>query len=196
MFWKVSFYCFFFPNRYSKVLTKQFSYEVNQNWLKFDPWFLPRMLLRHLGHPMSPLSSTRLVKQAFFSSAYPTYKVRDFERRMPAYESLAWPLGMSKPFAKPFNIVNRIAGWSRGRDHVFILAGQCDRLCAPDLMERLAVMYRQGVKELEEQGEMPGQMEPSLGVRFDVVEGAGHHMQNDLQWEDGAKKVLDFYEQL
>lgn len=34
------------------------------------------------------------------------------------------------------------------------------------------------------------------GTWFTVVPIAGHHLQNDVQWEDGAKQLLDFYCQL
>ena len=34
------------------------------------------------------------------------------------------------------------------------------------------------------------------GTQFNVVPVAGHHLQNDVQWEDGAKRLLDFYNQL
>lgn len=33
-------------------------------------------------------------------------------------------------------------------------------------------------------------------VEFDVVAGAGHHLQNGLQWEEGAEKILAFLKQL
>lgn len=38
--------------------------------------------------------------------------------------------------------------------------------------------------------------EKSDGVVFDVVEGSGHHIQNDLYWEDAARKISEFIEQL
>lgn len=34
------------------------------------------------------------------------------------------------------------------------------------------------------------------GTRFTVVPWAGHHLQNDVQWEDGAQRLLAFYNQL
>jgi CO dehydrogenase/acetyl-CoA synthase beta subunit len=34
------------------------------------------------------------------------------------------------------------------------------------------------------------------GVRYYIVKRAGHHLQNDLQWEEGATQLLEFYDQL
>lgn len=34
------------------------------------------------------------------------------------------------------------------------------------------------------------------GVQYRVVEEAGHHFMNDVTWEEGAEKLLEFYEQL
>jgi len=49
----------------------------------------------------------------------------------------------------------------------------------------------------EDQIEGKGDMDNvAQGVRQCFVPGAGHHLQNDVMWEVGAKKLLDFYEQL
>ena len=48
---------------------------VYWNWFKMDPWFLIRNLI-HL-HPEPPLSSDKLVHNAFFSQAFPQEKVRE-----------------------------------------------------------------------------------------------------------------------
>jgi hypothetical protein len=80
MLWKVSSLDLFRND------TDDDSFEVNSNWMRFDPWFMVRMYFKHFGHPMSPLSSTKLVKQAFFCDAYPMEKVVEFEKRMPRME--------------------------------------------------------------------------------------------------------------
>jgi len=54
-------------------------------FFKLDPWSLPRVL-KDFYHPRSPLSSTQLVHNAFFSKPFPTDEVRKFESDMPEYE--------------------------------------------------------------------------------------------------------------
>lgn len=52
--------------------------------------------------------------------------------------------------------------------------------------------------EVEVEGEGSGGPKDTAGrgVRFALVPGAGHHCQNDVGWEVGARKVLAFYRQL
>jgi pimeloyl-ACP methyl ester carboxylesterase len=185
-------------------LTAPNSLGVNLNWLSLDPYFLPRMFFKHLGHPMSPLSSTALVKQAFFSPEYPLSKVVKFEENMPKYESFLWPNGMLFPFVSFKNILQRITGWGRG-ERILILAGEKDRLVSLDIAQREASEYRDAFKELVVSKKIEAKVEEvaeegiesaGWGVRFRVVEGAGHHFQNDNMWEVGAEKLLEFYEQL
>jgi hypothetical protein len=49
------------------------------------------------------------------------------------------------------------------------------------------------VRRLEGQG---GEDTTANGTRVTWVPGAGHHLQNDVQWQVGAEKLLAFYEQL
>ncbi|KAF1810368.1 alpha/beta-hydrolase [Eremomyces bilateralis CBS 781.70] len=80
------------------------------NWFWIDPWMYVRMLF-HLGHPMSLLSSTRLVKRAFSCDDFPMERVAEFEAQMPASESMLWPWGMALPFLKTANVLTRITRW-------------------------------------------------------------------------------------
>jgi hypothetical protein len=170
-----------------------------------DPWFVVRMMLKHFGHPLSPLSSTKLVKQAFFSDAYPIAKVPEFEKRMPRYESYLWPMGQMWRLATGLNVVRNIIGWGSS-ERIALITGGNDRLIAGNLSQRAAGEFRVAFDDavvkgeieakatevvIEENGESTG-----LGVRYYIVQGAGHHLQNDLQREDGAAKLLEFYEQL
>ncbi|MCV5073652.1 hypothetical protein OFB51_27050, partial [Escherichia coli] len=52
--------------------------------------------------------------------------------------------------------------------------------------------------EVEVEGEGSGGFKDTAGrgVRFALVPGAGHHCQNDVGWEVGARKVLAFYREL
>lgn len=172
-----------------------FSFDVNINWLKFDPWMTIRMFFRHFGHPMSPLSSTRLVKQAFFCDDYPMDKVAAFERYMPRMESFAWPMGQNFRFGTFRNILQRIVGWGMGQ-RILVLAGEDDRLVDLSVAQREVQEARQAFVDLVDEKKIEAKKEEFSGVRSYVVKGAGHHMQNDLQWEDGAKALLEFYEQL
>jgi hypothetical protein len=68
---------------------------VYWNRLKMDAWFMLRSLV-HLQHPRSPLSSTPLVQRAFFGHEFERQRVVEFEKWMPAYESLRWLIEMLK----------------------------------------------------------------------------------------------------
>ena len=153
------------------------------------------MLFRHLGHPMSPLSSTRLVKQAFFCDQFPLEKVAQFERFMPRMESFAWPMGQNFRFGTFRNILQRITGWGMGQ-RLLVLAGERDRLVTLNVTEQEAREGRESFVDLVAEKKIEAKVDEYCGVRYHIVEGAGHHMQNDLQWEDGANKLLDFYNQL
>ena len=90
---------------------------VYWNWAKLDPFFPLRMYLFHFGHPQSPLSTTRLVKWAFFCDECPDERVREFEtQEMAPYESMAWPLATFGTFADPEKIVQAV-GLTNSSDH-------------------------------------------------------------------------------
>lgn len=174
------------------------------NWIKMDPWFTLRMLW-HGWHPMSPLSSTALVKQAFFCDQKPISEVKSFEQNLVPYESFLWPIGMNLPFVNVTRMVQNILGWGVG-ERILCLVGSGDRLTSQNIMSNLASAHRstftQLVREkkieakIEEVNSAGGEDTAGEGVRFAVVPKAGHHLQNDLQWELGAKKFLAFYEKL
>lgn len=64
------------------------------------------------------------------------------------------------------------------------MAGSEDKLMNARETEDLTALYRSVEK--------PG----SSKVQMEFVEGAGHHLQNDVQWEDGAAKLFQFYQKL
>jgi hypothetical protein len=150
--------------------------------------------------------STALVKQAFFSPEYPTSKVVEFEKIMPKYESFLWPNGMMLPFVNFKNVLMRISGWGTGNsERVLVLAGEKDRLVSLDITQREAREYRDALKGLVQakmlEVTVDGVSEEGLestgcGVQYRVVEGVGHHFQNDSMWEEGAEKLLRFYQHL
>jgi pimeloyl-ACP methyl ester carboxylesterase len=179
---------------------------VYWNWFKLDPWFVPRLYFRDMWHPRSPLSSTSLVHRAFFSPEYPVGEVKKFEVLMPEYESLVWPLGMMFSFVNVGNVLKSVVGWRDERQaRVLIIAGEKDTLMGVGLMRKMAADYRQqfisfakslwGARFMETSETKP-ESGDQQGVGFEVIQGSGHHIQNDLHWEECAQKILAFVDQL
>ncbi|KAG5642736.1 hypothetical protein DXG03_002250 [Asterophora parasitica] len=179
---------------------------VYLNWGWLDPWFGIRMCLRDFGHPRSPLSSATLVHRAFFCPEFPAAGVKEFEQHLPEFESFIWPLGMMLPFVNVRNVIRNILGWgSTPSARLLVVSGGKDTLMGVTLMKRMAEQYKRGFATLVRRQQLqvglgPGEGDPqeraSDAVSFTVIDGAGHHIQNDLQWEDSAKQILTFIEQL
>ncbi|KAM0323008.1 hypothetical protein ACHAQA_009107 [Verticillium albo-atrum] len=183
------------------------SFGVYTNWAIFDPLFVVRMWLQG-GHSNSPLSHPALTKRAFFSDEYPETKLLEFQAHCNRYESFWWPMTMLRPFVDSGRLVESIGGWGRG-ERIMVMTGTLDKLMTHDIMVQLADTYRKAVARLVGEKKLDakldevrplsgegGQDNEGLGVRLAWVEGAGHHLQNDLSWEVGAKKLLEFHEQL
>lgn len=184
------------------------------NWWLLDPWFSLRLLF-HGWHPNSPLSYPALTRRAFFSDAVSDSYVTQFQKHINAYESFLWPLGMMLPFANAASTIQKVTGGERGGGpRILVLAGGRDKLMTTDVMEKLADFYRQPLRllsrnkkldaaddssdqvETDESSVRRGMDTDGDGVRLCVVPSAGHHMQNDAEWEVGAEKLLAFYHQL
>lgn len=180
------------------------------NWWRQDPLFTLRMML-HGWHPNSPLSHPALIKNIFFSDAVSDAYVLEFQKNSNRYESFLWPFSMMKTFVNTDRLLNQLGScdwWDSQR--ILILGGGGDKIMTVPIMHQLASAYRQSVLRLvgkkkldlsEDESVEPlagegGMDDAGQGVRFCVVPQAGHHLQNDLQWEIGARKVLEFYEQL
>jgi hypothetical protein len=80
-----------------------------------DKWILLGIFFWHFGHPMSPLSSTALVKRTFFSNVYPLDNVVEFEKRMAPFGSSVWLNRMMFRFVNFRNVMQRISGWGKVR---------------------------------------------------------------------------------
>jgi pimeloyl-ACP methyl ester carboxylesterase len=167
---------------------------VYRNWFKNDPWFLVRSYA-HLMHPRSPLSSTPLVHSAFFSQACPEENVREFERWMSPWESMLWPLYMMRSFVSFPRVVQNITGWNRG-SRICVVAGTQDKLMGVVLIEKLADCLRAAVKENAADKKIDSPKDVEEGVKLVIVRDAGHHLQNDSVWGDGARQLLEFFEAL
>lgn len=149
---------------------------VYMNWAKIDPWFTIRMLF-HAGHSNSPLSHPILTHRIFFGDSFPLSSVAPFQRHLNRYESFLWPFSMMHHFSSASNILSHIRNEGSSAEKVLVMAGSQDKLMDKTVTERTAAWYR----------------DVNAGVRIQFVEGAGHHLQNDVQWKDGAEKLLDFY---
>jgi len=178
---------------------------VYWNWVKLDSFYLLRMYLFHFGHPRSPLSSTRFVKQAFFCDECPDERVREFEtQEMAPYESMAWPFATFCMFADPEKIV-RAVGLTNSSGHepmeelrprVLVVAGGKDVLMRPGVMAKLVGLLRNAVRLVFGEVTKNGDAQEGItdGVEFRVVQGSGHHLMGDIHWEECAEKVLRFLE--
>lgn len=153
---------------------------VYANWAKLDPWFTIRMLF-HAGHSNSPLSHPILTRQAFFGDAFPLSAVIPFQQHLNRYESFLWPFSMMYPFSSATNILRHIHNEGESGEKVLILTGSQDKLMDKLVTERTVTWYRDAATGRRE------------GARLNFVEGAGHHLQNDVQWKDGAEKLFEFY---
>ncbi|KAL8296649.1 hypothetical protein RB597_005973 [Gaeumannomyces tritici] len=188
---------------------------VYVNWWRADPLFTVRMLF-HGWHPNSPLSHPALTKRIFFSDGgVDDDYVARFQARTSAYESFLWPISMMRPFVDPERLLRRLFGRAGADDgssqRILVMSGEGDRLMTPPVMRHLAATYRAAflgearAKKIEA-GHDAAAVVPLAGeggrdnagqaVRFCMVPGAGHHLQNDVQWEVGARKLLGFYRQL
>lgn len=153
---------------------------VYMNWWKMDPWFTIRLIF-HLWHSNSPLSHPKLTQRAFFGDKFPLSAVIPFQRHMNRYESYLWPFGMMYSFTSPSNILSHIRNDGASGEKVLVMAGTQDKLMTVPVTEKTATFYREAGNDKRD------------GVRLRFVEGAGHHLQNDVQWEDGAEKLFEFY---
>jgi hypothetical protein len=138
---------------------------------------------------------------------------------MPAYETMMWPMAMMGSFRQWLKgspswldvkqIVNHISGSSEAsvEDRVCVMVGSKDVLMDVGMARRQVAEYREAlvqrvdVPEAESGNEQQPQKETSIegvtvesagAVRLVVVDGAGHHVQNDLQREAGAEALLQF----
>ncbi|KAF3930441.1 hypothetical protein ABW20_dc0104488 [Dactylellina cionopaga] len=184
---------------------------VYKNWGSFDPWFLPRMYFRDFFHPRSPLSKTSLVHRAFFCDEFPRAEVLKFEEAMAPYLSYLWPMEIMRRFVRTENVLSGLKGWGGGR--LFVLAAEMDRLMSLKLMGRMTEEYRtqrydmlkSGVFQVngidEEQAWSPttarrndtGGFEGLRnGIAYRMVEGSGHHLQNDIQKNNAASHIEEW----
>lgn len=181
---------FFFPDHFkcrAVLMGRGVSDHVYRAWWTLDPLFLPRMFLRDWLHPRSPLSSSELVKAAFFCPSFPIDWVKPFERLMAEYESLRWPIStMWRGYVDPRRV---LLGCGM---RLFVLAAELDQLMKMDLMLKTTAEYACALKQIRKDGyDIKGGE-----VEFASVEGSGHHLMNDLQFEDALRIFEGWLEKL
>jgi len=120
---------------------------------------------------------------------------------MVGYESMIWPFGLMLPFASAQSVLRSIMGWGDGRSMMLIVAGEQDKLIAIPLMQKLAAAYRAALEKVL--GRKKPQHSASIGmalgpdgVEFAAVKKSGHHLMNDLHWDEAAERILEFLQQL
>ena len=189
---------------------------VYANWAKSDPWF-PLRSFFHM-HPSSPLSTPSLVHGRFFGSQYPISSVPEFMKWMPFYESMGWPTGQMGSFLgwirgrNQWLDINKIvpnildARSDEKKDAVCVMVGDQDVLMDLKMSQQSAAGYREAMnpdsdaKKLEALETSTNSVngttiEAAAGVRLVVVQGAGHHLQNDVQRDAGAEALLHLVQQ-
>lgn len=95
------------------------------------------------------------------------------------FESYQWAFSMLFGFAKAENVLNSLAG---SGTRILVMAGEEDRLMTPEVTRETVAWYRTASDDST--------------VRMELVPGAAHHLQNDMQWEDSAARLLDWYRSL
>lgn len=166
-------------------------------------------------HPRYLLATFNQVKDAFFTAETPLRHVQSFTKLLSPYESLLWPMQALNAFVTGPDVLTSITGWE-GRKYtrlpstndeelsvsqrLFIIAAEKDVLCTPAILEDAAQRYKRAYQEMTSNSEWKAprkeQEHEDTGVRFTVVKGVAHHMQNHEEWASGSAEVLKWLEQL
>jgi hypothetical protein len=130
-----------------------------------------------------------------------------------------WPVQALFPIVTGPDVIQSITGWkprkTQGADEkanvaprLFVLAAEFDVLCTPSILLDAAKRYRTAFLDCLRLRKLDGVSEHTIypgnneengehdGVKFEVVRGVAHHLQNHIEWEKGAEAVLDWVEEL
>lgn len=112
-------------------------------------------------------------------------------------------------FVSYSRVVLGIRGWEKpNSNRLLVIAGSHDAIMPIWIMRKMAIAYRQAVTNLSQQKKLEIgdkaiatsglDKEESVadGVEHLIIEGEAHHAQNGPNWEEGAQKILKFYNQL
>ena len=167
-------------------------------------------------HPRYILATIPQIHEAFFTAETPVSVVRRFAPLLAPFESMLWPVQALFRFVTGPDVLSSITGWgaristkaaevgdegSKLKQGLFVLAAEKDVLCTPAVLEDAAQRYRQALRTIVSQGDNLQRKRiigtaPESGVRFRVVKGLAHHLQNHEEWERGADEVHQWLEQL
>jgi len=132
---------------------------------------------------------------------------------------MGWPTQSLFPFVTGPDVIKSITGWkprnSTGEDangvtiapRLLVLAAELDVLCTPSVLLDAAKRYRAAFLYCVRAGKLDGILEYDVratenddedwdGIRFKVVKGVAHHLQNHIEWERGAEEVWKWTESL
>jgi len=154
----------------------------------------------------------------------PSSSIREFMNWMPDYESMGWPMGQMGGFWTWLrgrsqwldiqSIVRNISGAhdSERKDAICVMVGNQDVLMDLGMSRKSATEYRAALQVVQDGQKqklrsvsesdsssisaIDGTMiESAAGVQLVIVDGAGHHLQNDVQRDAGAEALLQFVRQ-
>ena len=108
------------------------------------------------------------------------------------------------------DVLSSITGWTRNGDNssrlrqsLLVLAAEKDVLCTPSIMKDAAQRYQEALTRMVVNEKFGDKNKFNLsfhdeqeGVRFRVVKGLAHHLQNHQEWERGADEIRRWVEQL
>ncbi len=145
---------------------------------------------------------------------------------MAPYESMGWVGGVNgslwkclmgkNEWLEPSRILKSLSGWDRPSDRVCVMVGTHDVPVDLRMAERQVSEFREAVRavtsesasEVKEHAQLGGydgedgasipgiDLKTSDRVRYVVVHGAGHHMQNDVQAIAAAEALRRWLEHL
>ncbi|KAH7130404.1 Alpha/Beta hydrolase protein [Dendryphion nanum] len=190
------------------------------SWKVYRFWALTALIHfpYRLYHPRYVLATTQQVHDAFFTPSTPISVVRSLERLLSPYESMLWPIQALFRFVTGPDVLSSITRWGVPKptssntkispessnsvnSRFLVLAAEHDVLCTPAILEDVAQRYRAAFRELVSNKKIDGVSKDDLrgnenGVSFRVVPGLGHHLQNHVEWENGAKVILEWVDAL
>ncbi|KAF5847456.1 hypothetical protein GGP41_000220 [Bipolaris sorokiniana] len=166
------------------------------------------------------LATTKQVRDPFFTASTPWPVVQALERLLSPYESMLWPMQALFPIVTGPDVIQSIIGWKPKQpaksnadkkasvvSRLFVLAAEFDVLCTPSVLLDAAKRYRTAFIDCVRRKKLDGMSEDFIdtasdesaecnGVKFEIVKGVAHHLQNHVEWEKGAEALLDWVKEL
>ena len=131
---------------------------------------------------------------------------------------MLWPAQALFRFVTGPDVISSIVGWAPSKrsgpngtvgisPRFLVLAGEKDVLCTPSILQDAAKRYGAAFHHCVRVGKLDGVSESDIrlgsgqgnewyGVPFRVMKGLGHHLQNHIEWVQGAEEILRWVQQL